>query len=158
MKKLLKLFGLLIAFGTLFCLSGCGNLLNKSSDDDYSEPINHTFVRDMTMPGDSFVYYNSTKAFSYKDNASCYYQIKFNAGKKTWMLYTRTTASSTPIEEIAGGTFTGSPSKEGELTLTSADEKTATQTVTVAKNSDDILSFVADVVASHKYLGAKDSK
>ena len=161
MKKLLKLFGLLIAMGTLFCLTSCDGLLDAKTDDeevDYSKPINHTFVKDNTTVGNSFVYYNSTTKFSYTGHDACYYQMSFNTGKKTWSIYTRTTSSTTKIEDVAGGTYTGDPLKEGALTLTPTDGKTVEQTVTIEKNAEGSLTFVGNVAAAHKIIGAKDAK
>ena len=168
MKKLLKLFGLLLAMGTLFCLSSCDDLLGLNGentptkqeieDEYYNNPINHTFVKDNTTVGNSFIYYNSTTKFSYTNHDSCYYQMSFNVGKKTWQIYTRTTSSVTKIEDVSGGTFTGNPSAEGDLVLTSSDVKSASQTVTIKKNDDGTLYFVGNVAASHKAIGAKDAK
>ena len=158
MKKLLKLFGLLLAMGTLFCLSGCDGLFEGEAEEDYSKPINHTFVKDNTTVGNSFVYYNSTTKFSYTGHDACYYQMSFNTGKKTWSIYTRTTSSTNKIEDVSGGTYTGDPLKEGELTLTSSDAKSESQTVTIKRNTEGTLSFVGNVAAAHKAIGAKDAK
>ena len=160
MKKLLKLFGLLIAFGTLFCLSGCGNLTSKSEEEvDYSQPINHLFLKDTTDTGYFVCHYNAQNIFKYKDYTNCYYQIEFTASSpKKFNLYTRTKASTNIIESIAKGTFTGDPWKEGDVTLTISEGNCAFQTITITKNNSGILCFTGDVAASHQFLGAKDSK
>ncbi|MBO4628949.1 MAG: hypothetical protein J5687_03245 [Treponema sp.] len=166
MKKLLKLFGLLLAMGTLFCLSSCDGLFGggaNGADDSNtpettsSNPINHTFVKEDTV-GYNYYYYTSTTRFSYGEHTECYYQISFNVAKKTWIIYTRPVASTTKIEDIASGSYEGDPSKEGKLKLIAADNKSATQTVKVEKNSAGKLCFIGDVAASHQYLGAKDEK
>ena len=158
MKKLLKLFGLLIAMGTLFCLSSCDGLFGGASEQDYSKPINHTFVKDNTTVGNSFVYYNSTTQFSYAGHNACYYQMSFNTGKKTWLIYTRTTSSTNKLEDVSGGTYTGNPLVEGDLVLTSSDAKSESQTVTIKKNTEGTLYFVGNVAAAHKAIGATDAK
>lgn len=159
MKKLLKLFGLLIAMGTLFCLSSCDGIFGGETEEDYSKPINHTFVKDSTDTGYFVCHYNAQNIFNYKDYTNCYYQIEFTASTpKKFNLYSRTKQSTNVIESIAKGTFTGDPWKEGEVVLTISEGNCAFQTITIAKNADGILSFTGDVAASHKYLGAHDSK
>lgn len=90
MKKLLKLFGLLIAMGTLFCLSGCDQLFNlgneddntqqTTTDDEIGDVLEHTFIMEKPQ-GYSFYYYTSTTRFIYDEKES-YYQISFDVGKK----------------------------------------------------------------------------
>ena len=164
MKKIFKVFGALLAFAMVIGLSSCGDMLNgtqnNGKDDamDYSQPINHTFVKDNTTVGNSFYYYNSTTVFSYEGHDACYYQMSFSTSKKTWLIYTRTTSSTNKIQDVAWGNYTGDPAKEGELVLTSTDGKSASQTVTIKKDTSGNLYFVGDVAAAHKSIGAKDAK
>ena len=171
MKKIFKLTGVLLALAMLIGLSSCADLLGvglggtekktsqqKQTTQDYSKPINHEFYKDNTTVGISFFYYNSTQKFSYTGHDACYYQISFNAGKKTWSMFTRTTSSTDKIEDVAWGSYTGDPSKEGTLVLTSTDGQTASQTVTIKKDAAGNLYFVGDVAAAHKYISATDAK
>ena len=64
----------------------------------------------------------------------------------------------TKIKDIAAGTYTGDPSKAGELKLSDADEPKYSQTVTIKTGSDGKLYFVGNVTPAHKAIGAKDAK
>ena len=173
MKKICKLFGVLLAFTMVIGLASCDGLFNPgntgfgragnagnsgSQQQGDTDPIKHTFIKDDTT-GISFFYYTSTTRFTYPDNPEiCYYQISFNAGEKTWILYARPAASTKAKEQIANGTYTGDPSKVGTLVLTSPDGKAASQTIEIKTNDAGRLYFVGDVTASHKYLNAQDEK
>ena len=128
MKKLLKLFGLLLAMGTLFCLSSCDDLFNLGNEDDNTQQtttddeeqaqayvkatdtINHEFY--LSDDKTSYIYYTSTQLFNYGEYTDCVYQISFTpkdsgATKGTWKLYTRPIASVKTIQMIYSGTFQG---------------------------------------------------
>ena len=162
MKKLFKLFGLMIITSTLFCLSSCGNIFGNKSGDD--EVINHDFViapngKDITTQ--QFIYYVSTTIFSYQGYEKCYYQINFNRATKSWRMFTRAVASETPITDIASGTYGEDKDviiNGGTLVLTDADDAQYSQTVTIVKAADGTLSFNANVAPAHKSIGAKDAK
>ena len=156
MKKLSKLFGLLLAMGTLFCLSSCDGIVGGNKDDEIGDVLEHTFVMEKPQ-GYNFYYYTSTTRFTY-DGKESYYQISFDTAKKNWKMYTRPVASTTPSEDIASGTYTGNPAAEGELVFTSPDNTNYSQTVTVKTNSDGKLCFNGNVAAAHKKIGAKDAK
>ena len=154
MKKLLKLFGLLIAMGTLFCLSSCDGLLGGGEEE---EVLEHTFVIDMAdkdITKQIYIYYTSTTRFSYDDHPNCYYQMVFNKQGNKWSMYTRPVESMTKIKDIASGTFGNNESVITEGTVTLSDK----ETIKIKKNSDGKLYFTANVYASHKSLGAKDAK
>ena len=155
MKKLLKLFGLLIAMGTLFCLSSCDSLFGGNEQED--EVLEHTFVIDMAdkdITKQIYIYYTSTTRFSYDDHPNCYYQMVFNKQGNKWSMYTRPVESMTKIKDIASGTFGNNESVITEGTVTLSNK----ETIKIKKNSDGKLYFTANVYASHKELGAKDAK
>ena len=79
-------------------------------------------------------------------------------GAKTWNMYTRPVASSTPSKNIASGPFTGDPSKTGDLILTDSDDAKYSQTVTIVERSDGKLIFNGNVAPAHKFIGAHDEK
>jgi hypothetical protein len=183
MKKLLKLFGLLLAMGTLFCLSSCDDLFNMDNNEDKpveekakeyvksTDAINHEFY--LSDDKTSYIYYTSTKLFSYENYTDCVYQISFTpkdsaASKGTWKLYTRPIASTKTIEMVYSGTFkavgSGSIRNGGTVELLINDEVVDTltvenKTVTTATGvSKTAYAFTANVAASHKAIGAKDAK
>lgn len=187
MKKLLKLFGLLLAMGTLFCLSGCdlATLLgedntqqtprdNEEKAKEYvksTDAINHEFY--LSDDKNSYIYYTSTQLFNYGDHTDCIYQISFTpkdsaATKGTWKLYTRPIASTKLIEMVYQGTFqgvnSGSVRNGGTVQLLINNEVIDTLTVeskgitTATGVTKTAFAFTANVAASHKAIGAKDAK
>ena len=181
MKKLLKLFGLLIAMGTLFCLSSCDDLFNTGDDTPVEEKakayvqstdsINHEFY--LSDDKNSYIYYTSTQLFNYGNHTDCVYQISFTprdsaATKGTWKLYTRPIASTKTIEMVYQGTFqgenSGSVRNGGTIKLLIDNEVVDTLTVeskgvtTATGVSKTAFAFTANVAASHKAIGAKDAK
>ena len=142
------------------CLSGCSGLTgSKKETMDYSQPINHLFIKDSEDTGFFVCHYNGQTIFTYDDYENCYYQMEFTSSTpKKFTLYSRTKASTTPIEIIAKGTFEGDPYKEGTIKLTVAEGNSAFQTITIEKNNSGILCFTGDVAVSHQYIGAVDSK
>ena len=169
MKKLLKLFGILIAVSTIFCLSACdlagllgdnGNTTKQELDDEYyNNPIEHTFVRAASDSGYIYCHYDAQNTFTYGNHTNCYYQIEFSyASPIKFSLYTRKKGSMELIETIANGTITGDPWKEGVVTFTTIEGKSVFQTITIKKDSNNVLYFNGDVSVTHKALGAKDEK
>ena len=168
MKKLLKLFGLLLAMGTLFCLSSCDDLLGLNGEDNTqqaattttttdNEVLEHTFVMDMADKDPAkqiYIYYTSTTRFSYPDHPNCYYQVVFNKQGNKWSMYTRPVESMNKINDVASGTYGKDESVITEGTVTLSDK----ETITIKKNSEGKLYFTANVYASHKAIGAKDDK
>ena len=165
MKKLFRLFGLLIAVSTLMCLSSCGGITGTGTGEeenttmDYSKPINHTFIKNSTDTGYFVCHYNAQNIFSYKNYTNCYYQIEFtNSSPKKFNLYSRTKESTNVLQTIAKGTFTGDPWKEGDVVLTITEGQSASQTITIKKDQNGVLYFTGDVAASHAFIGATDAK
>ena len=156
MKKIFKLFGIMIAVTTLMCLSSCDQLLNLGENEN-DEVLTHSFVIDMgdkDITKQIYIYYTSTTRFSYGDHPSCYYQMVFSKQGNTWKLYTRPVDSMTKINDVGEGTFGSKESVITEGTVTLSDK----ETITIKKNSDGKLYFTLNVAASHKAIGAKDSK
>lgn len=179
MKKLLKLFGLLIAMGTLFCLSSCDGLFGGGEEEEEkartyvksTDSINHEFY--LSDDKSSYIYYTSTQLFNYGKHTDCIYQISFTpkdsaASKGTWKLYTRPIASTKTIEMVYEGTFqgenSGSVRNGGTVKLLINNEVVDTLTVeskgitTATGVSKTAFAFTANVAASHKAIGATDAK
>ena len=147
MKKLLKLFGLLLAMGTLFCLSGCDLATLLGEDNTQQTPrdneekaktyeevtsgdkIEHEFYLSLDQPK-SNKYFTSTTAFTYTTSKGvvydetnpCIYQFCFHPTisaetKGTWTLYTRPKASTSTIELIYKGTYEGKVTDNGQVKL-----------------------------------------
>ena len=143
MKKLFRLFGLLLAMGTLFCLSGCDQLFNSENEDDKpveekakdyvevtsGDKIEHMFYLSLDQPKAN-KYFTSTTAFTYTtlkgvvydETNPCVYQFCFHPTnsaetKGTWTLYTRPKGSTTTIELIYKGTYEGKVTDNGEVKL-----------------------------------------
>ena len=186
MKKLLKLFGLLLAMGTLFCLSSCDDLFNMDNNEDKpveekakeyvksTDAINHEFY--LSDDKTQYIYYTSTTAFNYQDYENCIYQISFTpknsaATKGTWIIYTRPINSYNTIERLyegCSGTFegvnNGSVRNGGTVKLLLDNQEISTvtienKTLTNEKNKTvTAYAFTLNVVAAHKYIGAEDVK
>ncbi len=180
MKKLLKLFGLLIAMGTLFCLTSCDGLFGGEAEEDIekakkyvksTDKIDHEFY--LSDDKSSYIYYTSTQLFDYGKHTDCVYQISFTpkdsaATKGTWKLYTRPIASTKTIEMVYEGTFqgenSGSVRNGGTVNLLINNEVIDTITVeskgvtTATGVSKTAFAFTANVSASHKAIGATDAK
>ena len=155
MKKLFKLFGLLIITSTILCLSSCNGIFGGEKKDE--EVLEHTFVMDMADKDPAkqiYIYYTSTTRFSYENHPNCYYQMVFSKQGNTWTMYTRPVESMTKITDIGSGTYGKDESVIAEGTVTLSDK----ETITITKNSDGKLCFKANVYASHKAIGAKDAK
>lgn len=161
MKKIFKVFGALLAFAMVIGLSSCGDMLNgtqnNGKDDEIGDVLEHTFVLDMgdkDITKQTFIYYTSTTRFSYGEYTQCYYQMSFNVSKKSWILYTRPAASTTPIQEVGKGSYGSkeSPIVEGTVTLDGL------QAIELKKQSDGKLYFIANIAAVHKAIGAHDEK
>ena len=172
MKKLFKLFGILIAVSTLMCLSSCKDIMGGSKDDK-EEIINHEFYH--SDKKGSYYYYTSTTSFTYTspENGTvydktnpCIYQVCFTQGtnKGTWNMYTRPKSSQTPIDFVyKNGTYEGDVSKEGVIKLYIENElfqtiTLETKTVQLENTTPTALVFTANITAAHKSIGAKDSK
>ena len=169
MKKLFKLFGLLIITSTILCLSSCGNVFGNKSDDD---EIIHDFYN--SDKKGYYYYYTSTTTFTYtspdgtiydKSNP-CIYQICFSQGtnKGTWNMYTRPKATSKALDMIyTDGTYDGDVSKDGEVKLYIAGEyfqtiNIETKTIQLENSSPTCCAFSANIIAAHKKINATDSK
>ena len=162
MKKIFKVFGVLLAFMMVIGLTSCGDLFNFGNNkDEIGDVLEHTFVIDMAdkdIDKQISIYYTSTKRFSYKDNDACYYQVAFNKQHNSWFMYTRPANSTNKISDVASGTYTGDIVKEGTLVLSSTEYPEYAQTVTLKINSNGKLYFTANVASAHKFLGAHDEK
>ena len=105
-------------------MASCDELFNLAlgddpQEEDYSEPINHTFIKDSTDTGYFVCHYNAQNIFTYKNFKKCYYQIEFTfTTPRKFSLYSRTKESTAIIDTIASGTFTGDPLKAGNVNLT----------------------------------------
>ena len=155
-----KLLGLLLALATVIGFTACDGLfdLGTGGEEDYSEPINHTFVRADSDVGYSFAHYDAQNTFNYGNHTNCYYQIEFTSSSKAFSLYTRTKGTYDIIEKLTSGTYAGDPFKEGVVTLTTVEGKSIFQTITIQKNASGKLYFNGDVSVTHKAIGAHDEK
>ena len=162
MKKIFKVFSALLAFMMVIGLTSCGDLFNTgdaNDDEYYNNPIEHTFIRAATDSGYNYCHYDAQNTFTYGNHTNCYYQIEFSyASPIKFSLYTRKKGSYELIETIAKGTITGDPWKEGVVTFTTIEGKTVFQTITIKKDSNNVLYFNGDVSVTHKALGAHDEK
>ena len=143
MKKILKLFGVLLAAATLFSLSACdlatlmgggntgmkaangGNNNSSQTGDESGDPINHTFY----LSDDQFAhkYFTDTQSFSFTDKdgvhyTECIYQISFSPSTTqetsgTWIMYIRPKASTSNKETQYKGTYEGNVKQEGNVKL-----------------------------------------
>ena len=179
MKKLFKIFGLAFVLGTLFCMTSCDDLFNTEEDpltkaksyEKQTDAINHEFW--LSDDKSSYLYYTSTQSFNYGKHEDCIYQISFTpkdsaASKGNWKLYTRPRGSSKTIELVHEGTFrsvnSGSVRNGGTIELLIGSEVIDTLTIeyktvtTATGNQKEAYAFTANVAASHKAIGAKDSK
>jgi len=179
MKKLFRLFGLLIAVSTLMCLSSCGGITgtgtgeeeNTNVNGNENQVISHGFYLSDDKGG--IIYYTSTQSFNYGNHEDCIYQVQFNlnnsaATKGSWLLYTRPRGTTTVIDNVYEGTFRGVNSgsiRNGgtvELLIDSKVVDTLTvekKTITTSKGTVlDAFTFMANVTASHKAIGATDAK
>lgn len=131
MKKICKVFGVLLAFAMVVGLSSCDSLWKMylpdeeddntvQTTDDTNEtpmeyvtvdtPINHEFY--LSDDKSSYIYYTSTTRFIYENHDDCIYQISFtptksDASQGKWKLYTRERATVKTIDMIHQGTFKG---------------------------------------------------
>ena len=181
MKKIFKVFGVLIAFSTLLCLTGCdlaglfgeGDKTPEEIAKKYQkadgEAINHEFY--LSDDKSSYIYYTSIQRFAYGNHNDCIYQISFTPKKSdaiegTWKLYSRERAGKT-IELIYDGTFKGvnggSVRNGGTVDIFIGNEKI--DTLTIEERAVNLSSGTAvkkacyvNVAASHKAIGAHDQK
>lgn len=180
MKKLWKLFGILIAVSTLFCLSGCDMLLGSKDNSTPEEKakeyvkstdaINHEFY--LSDNKGQYVYYTSTQRFKYGNHDDCIYQVNFttkdSAGTKgDWKLYTRERGSTKTIEMIYKGTFkgvsNGSVTSGGTVELYIGEELYDTlnielKTVALTSGDKEAYAFTTNVAAAHASINAEDVK
>ncbi|MBP5603332.1 MAG: hypothetical protein J6X78_11470 [Treponema sp.] len=185
MKKIFKLFGILLAIGTILCLASCDGLLNMMLDNEedkdqtpegiaYTQAdstINHEFYLSDDM--NSYIYYTSTQSFNYGNHQDCIYQISFTpknsaASKGTWKLFTRPKATTKTIEMIYQGTFegvnNGSVRNGGTVQLKIGNDVIETlniemKSVTTSSGATlDAYACIVNVAASHTAIGATDSK
>ena len=171
MKKLLKLFGLLLAMGTLFCLSSCDGLFGGNENEEETEIIHEFYQSDKKG---YYYYYTSTTGFTYttqdgivydKSNP-CIYQVCFSQGanKGTWNMYTRTKASYNKIEDVYKDvTYEGDVSKDGEVKLYLEGKlfqtiKIETKTIQLTNTTPTTCVFTANIIAAHKKIKATDAK
>ncbi|MBO4532983.1 MAG: hypothetical protein J5726_04725 [Treponema sp.] len=185
MKKICKLFGVLLAFTMVIGLASCdglfnpgntgfgraGNAGNSGSQQQGDEtPINHTFY----LSDNQFAhkYYTDTTHFSFTDKdgvyyADCIYQISFSPNTKgtggNWIMYIRPDGSTSNKETQYKGTYEGDAENEGTLKLYVNDELLKTLTlenkeIQVKSITKTALTFTTDVAKAHKYYGAKDEK
>ena len=170
MKKLLKLFGLLIAMGTLFCLSSCDSLLNGSEPKDETPVVDYTFY--LSDDKVSYQYFSGTTQFSYTDSDGvkhddCIYQVSFtpktsNTGK--WMMYIRPKSSTTTVETKFKGTYEGNVKQEGQVKLLNEDGQ-LNRNITIEYKEIQLTNskkttyvFTTDVGEVHKYYGCSNAK
>lgn len=161
MKKIFKLLGLLLALATVIGFTACDGLFGLGAgtdEDDYSQPINHTFLRAESDVGYFVCHYDAQNTFNYGNHTNCYYQIEFTSSSKSFTLSTRKKGSMEILEKLTSGTYAGDPFKEGVVTLTTVEGKSIFQTITIQKNASGRLFFNGDVSVTHKAIGAHDEK
>ena len=182
MKKILKLFGVLIAMSTLLCLSGCdlasllggGDSTPEEVAKEYQkvtgDAINHEFY--LSDNKGDYSYYTSTTSFTYGNHEDCIYQINFvrkntPATEGTWKLYTRPRGSTKTIEMVYSGTFKGvnggSVRTGGTVDLFIDGNKIDTidiqyKTVQLRSGTTEAYACNLNVAASHAAIGAHDEK
>ena len=171
MKKIFKVFGVLLAFMMVIGLTSCGDLFNFGNNkDDSNDPINHTFY--LSLSQTQYKYYSDTTHFSFTDKdgvfyADCIYQISFTPNTKgtggNWIMYIRPDGSYSNKETQYKGTYEGNAENEGTLKLYVNDELLKTLTlenkeIQVKSITKTALTFTTDVAKAHKYYGAKDEK
>ncbi len=134
MKKILKVFSILMAVAMIAGFTSCDDIFNfgfpennenqqtTNGDNDttnkepmqyidnITEVINHDFY--LSDDKSSYIYYTSINSFQYGNHTNCVYQISFtpkrsDASAGDWKLYTRPRASSKTINFIYQGTFEG---------------------------------------------------
>ncbi|MCR4736441.1 MAG: hypothetical protein K5829_15705 [Treponema sp.] len=190
MKKIIGLKKLLIAsfMALSFCVSfsSCDLLTaalsgenNEEDEDDEEETVKNIYTFKCTDNKGTYIYYTSTETFKYtssSDNGdnelheNCIYQISF-APKNTantsgtWRVYTRPKASTTTIDTVANGTFSGCILEAGEVSLTYEDNSSAGtvtisgEVVTSGTTTDYTgLTFTMDVSKLHSSIGASNEK
>ena len=119
-----------------------GGSSGGGSEDKFSSDAVWEFK--LTDKKGSYYYFSGQDTFDYNYNGEyhedCIYQISFTATKSDWSagkwtLYTRPKASSTPIETVDSGTFTGVIIADGQVTL--VGENNASKTVTITNSGTE---------------------
>ncbi len=181
MKKILKVFSILMAVAMIAGFTSCDDIFNfgfpennnnsqQATNGDDKTPINHTFY--LSLSQTQYKYYTDTTHFSFTDKdgvfyADCIYQISFTPNTKgtggTWMMYIRPDGSTTNKETQYKGTYEGDVEKEGTVKLYVNNELLKTLTieykeVQVKNITKTAFVFTTDVAKAHQYYGAKDEK
>ena len=168
MKKITKLFSVLAVIAALFTLNSCEGLLpgiapENNGNGGNGKQIQYDFKHTNTYAPWTEVY-TSIQKFEYtKDgvlNTPCQYQIVFTAKDTaktygTWFFYTRRCDSTTNLETVAQGTYTGDASKTGTIYLKDSNGK---DYATIQIAEQEVLCFTTDVSYVHSSIGAKDAK
>ncbi len=166
MKKIFKVFSLLLAFATLMTLTSCDDLWGLINENDKPQSSQQDNTTDDGTPKDyvavtgvinhdfylsddkgSYIYYTSINSFQYGNYTDCVYQISFTpkdsaATRGDWKLYTRPRGSNKTIDFIYKGTFEGvnggSIKTGGTVKLLIGSE--LVDTLTIAKSNIKVLS------------------
>ncbi len=182
MKKIFKLFGVLIAMSTLLCLSGCdlasllggGDSTPEEVAKEYQKVTGDAIEHEFYLSDDksSYIYYTSIQRFAYGNHNDCIYQISFTPKKSdaiegTWKLYSRERGNPKIIELVYDGTFKGvnggSVRNGGTVNILINNEVIDTLTieerpVNLASGTATKMACFVNVAASHKVLNAHDEK
>lgn len=164
MKKLKIILATLFTIGLAFSFVSCDDLINSLTEEEDSGSTTNMYEFKLTDGTElsTFVYYTSTEKFTYTSPTTnetydyCQYQLSFNVGKKTWILYTRPVKTSSNLDTVASGTYTGDLFNDGDVVLTYSSDYASigtSETVTVSNKS-----FELNVYAAHKAMGAADAK
>jgi len=180
MKKIMDLKKLLIAslLALSFCVSfsSCDLLAAALSEGTDEETVKNIYTFSCTDNKGTYIYYTSTETFKYTSSSdnelheNCIYQISFTSKNTantigTWRVYTRPKASTTTIDTVANGTFSGCILEAGEVSLTYEDDSSAGtvtisgEAVTEGTTTDYTgLTFTMDVSTLHSSIGASNEK